>query len=119
MLNPTVLGIALMLAAVGPLHAGETIAVEKLNKQELRQAIEAAPDDAVIEFQGQNKTKAQLRSDWLAAHKPPNATEVKARIAEQRAKAAAQAKAVDEEQARRIADENARVDAEFEALKAR
>ena len=52
MLNPKALGIALVLAAIGPLHAGETIAVEKLGKPELRQAKEAAPDDAVIEFQG-------------------------------------------------------------------
>ena len=119
MLNPKAIGTALVLAAIGPLHAGETIAVEKLSHPELQQAIEAAPDDAVIEFQGQKKTKAQLRSDWLAAHKPPNPADVKARIAVLRAKAAAEAKTADNGQARRIADENAKVDAEFEALKAR
>jgi len=119
MLNPKALGIALLLAGVGPLHAGETIAVEKLSHPELRQAIDAAPDDAVIEFQGQTKTKAQLRSDWMAAHKPPNPADVKARIAALRAKAATEAKAADDEEARRIADENTKVDAEFKALKAR
>jgi hypothetical protein len=119
MLGKLALGFALALATVGPVHAGQTIEADKMTKAELRQAIEAAPDDAVIEFQGQKKTKAALRSDWLAAHKPPDATEVKARIAAMRAKEAADAKAVVEDEALRIAAENARVDAEFETLKAR
>jgi hypothetical protein len=119
MLKPKALGIALVLTASGPLHANETIAVESLSKPALRQVIEAAPDDAVIEFQGQKKTKAQLRSDWLAAHKPPSPSDVKARFAAPRAKEAAEARAAQEEAARRIADENANVDTEFGALKAR
>jgi hypothetical protein len=119
MLGKSALGFALALATVGPLHAGQTIEADKMSKAEMRQAIEAAPDDAVIEFQGQKKTKAELRSDWLAAHKPPDATEVKAWFAAMRAKKAAQAKAAEEEETRRIAAENAKVDAEFEALKAR
>jgi hypothetical protein len=119
MLKTQALGLALALTMVGPLHADETIAVESLSKPEAWQAIQAAPDDAVIEFQGQSKSKAQWRSDWLATHKPLNVADVRGRIAAMRAKAADEARAADDAEARRIADENAKVDAEFEALKSR
>ena len=48
-------GILLCLigaAATTPLHAADIIEVEKMSKDQFRQALQAAPDDTVIEYQG-------------------------------------------------------------------
>jgi uncharacterized protein (DUF1800 family) len=119
MLKTNVLGLALLLAMSGPLHAGETIDADKLSQADLRSAIEAAPDDAIISFRGQTKTKAQLRSAWQAAHKPPDVAKNRAGLAALRAAEAAEAQAADDKRSSEIAAENAKVDAEFEALKVR
>jgi uncharacterized protein (DUF1800 family) len=116
MLKTNVLGLALLVAMSGPLHAGETIDADKLSQADLRSAIEAAPDDAIISFRGQTKTKAQLRSAWQAAHKPPDVAKNRAGLAALRA---AEAQAADDKRSSEIAAENAKVDAEFEALKVR
>jgi hypothetical protein len=110
---------ALCWSAMSPLYAGETIQVEKLSKAELQAALKAAPDDAVIEYRGQSKTKAELRSELQAARKPLDPAKAKELADERRAKFEAAAKALNDEQESRVAKENAAVDAEFEALKAR
>jgi hypothetical protein len=119
MLKTRLLVFALSWSVLSPLQAGETIQVEKLTKAELQAALKAAPDDAVIEYRGQSKTKAELRSELQAARKPPDLAKAKELADKRRANFEAAAKAVNDEQERRIAKENAAVDAEFEALKAR
>ena len=119
MLKTRMLLCALCLGATSPLYAAETIQVEKLTKAQLQEALKTAPDDAVIEYQGQSKTKAEWRSEWQAAHKPPDPAKIKAMADERRAKFEAVAKALQDKQDSAIAKENAAVDAEFEALKAR
>jgi hypothetical protein len=118
MLKTAIIVCAMSLAATGSLHAGETIQVEKLSKAELQKALQAAPDDTVIEIQGQSKTKAQWRSEWQAAAKLALEKQ-KAAAATAKAKFDAAAKALEDEQDKAIAEENARVDAEFEQLKSR
>jgi hypothetical protein len=119
MLRTRMLLCALGLGATSPLCAAETIQVEKQTNVQLQEALKAAPDDAVVEFRGQSKTKAEWRSEWQAAHKPPDPAKIKAMAEERRAKFEAVAKALEDKQETAIAKENAAVDAEFEALKAR
>jgi hypothetical protein len=110
---------AMLLVSTGSLRAGEVIQVEKLSRAELLEALQKAPDDAVIENRGQTKTKAEWRSDWLATHKPPDAQALKNAAAAAKAIHEAHAKALKDQQDKAIAEENAKVDAEFEAIKAR
>jgi hypothetical protein len=107
------------VVASGPLQAGEMIHIEKLTKAELRETLKAAPDDAIIEYQGSSKTKAEWRRFWLTKVKPFDPAKLEELAHERQAKFEAAAKALNDEQDRAIAKENAAVDAEFEALKAR
>ena len=107
------------LAMTHPLYAGDVIQVEKLSKAELLDALQKAQDDAVFEYRGQNKTAAQWRSEWLETHKPLDAEKLKQATTAAEARFQADAKAFKDQQDKAIADENAKVDAEFEALKAR
>jgi hypothetical protein len=118
MFKTTMLISAICLCATNPLHAGEPIVVEKLTKAELQEALKAAPDNVIIEYQGQSKTKAEWRNELQAQHKLDPA-KMKELIDERRAKFEATVKALNDEQDRRIAAENAKIDAEFEQLKAR
>ena len=119
MLRTSMLVCAVCLVSSGPLSASEMIHAERMTETQVQETVKAAPDDAVIEIRGQSKTKAQWRSDWQAAHKPPDPARLKAFADERQAKFEAAAKALKDEQASRIAKENAKVEAEFEALKAR
>lgn len=116
MLKTVIVVCAIGLAATASLYAAETIQVEKLSKDELQKALQEAPDDTVIEIRGQSKTKAQWRSEWQAAVKLALERHKEAAAAAE-AKFDAAAKALEDEQDKAIAEENARVDAEFEQLK--
>ncbi len=118
MLNIGILACAICLAASNPLCAAETIQVEKSTNAQLQEALKAAPDDTIIEYQGQQKTKAQLRSELQAQHKPFDTAKAKQAAEQDQAKFQAAAKALQDQQDAAVAAENAAVDAEFEKLKA-
>jgi hypothetical protein len=119
MFNTRMLLFALCLGATSPLYAAETIQVEKLTKAQLQEALKTSPDDVVIEYRGQSKTKAEWRIEWQAAHKPLDPAKIKAMAKERRTNFEAVAKALQDKQESAIAKENVAVDAEFEALKTR
>jgi hypothetical protein len=110
-------GILLCLigaAATSPLHAADIIEVEKMSKDQFRQALQAAPDDAAIEYQGQNKTKAEWRGYFQAQFKPVDKAKLKQLAEENKAKFEAAAKALQDEQDKRVTEENAQITKEFE-----
>jgi DNA-binding transcriptional regulator GbsR (MarR family) len=107
---------AMSLAATGSLHADEVIHADKMTKAQLQQALRSAPDTAVIEYQGQNKTKAQLRSAWQAMFKSVDPTKAKQLAAEHRAEFQAAAKALQDQQDQAVAKQNAEVTKEFRDL---
>lgn len=113
------IGIALFaigLVVAGPLHAGGVIAVEKLAPDKVAQTVQAAPDDAVIEINGQNKTKAQWRAYFQSKVKPLDPAAVQAMNDKAKAKSDADAKALQDAQDAAIAQQNAQTEKEFEAL---
>lgn len=118
MLKTGILLCAVSLAATRVLHAGEVIEVEKLNKDQFRQALQTASDDAIIEYQGQNKTKAEWRSYFQAKFKPDIAKQ-KQLADERKAKFEAAAKAQQDEQEKRVAEENAQIKKQFEEFNSR
>jgi hypothetical protein len=73
-------------------------------------------NDTVIETKGVSKTLAQWRSDYQAAHKPPDSSVLKQIAAERQAKFDAEAKALQEQQDSDVAALKAKVDKEFEEL---
>jgi hypothetical protein len=119
MLKLWILACAICLAGSSPLCAAETIQVEKLTNAQLQEALKAAPDDTIIDYQGIQKTKAQLRSELQAQHKPFDPEKTKEAADQSQAKFQAAAKALNDQQDAAVAAENAAVDAEFEKLKAR
>jgi hypothetical protein len=108
-----------LAAATAAAHGAETINAEKLDKAQLLKAIQAASDDTVIEIEGVSKTKAQWRSDFQAQHKPPDAAKLKEMATQLQAKLEAAAKALQDKQDRDIAEANAKITKEFEALTSR
>jgi hypothetical protein len=117
------LGIAMLLCALGfagssGLQAADVIAVEKLSKDQLRQALQAASPDTVIEYRGQSKTLAQWRAYYQEQFKSL-AAQLQHQAAEHKAKIEAAAKALQDEQDKSIAEENARVNKEYETLNSR
>jgi hypothetical protein len=106
---------AMGLLATSPLHAAEVIAVEKLSADQAAKAIAAASDDTVIEINGQSKTKAQWRSDFEVGISQLNA-KLKLTDDQAKAKSAADAKALQDQQDAAIAKRNAQTEKEFEAL---
>jgi hypothetical protein len=119
MLKTGIFACAICLAGSDPLHAAETIQAEKLTNAQLQAALKAAPDNTIIEYQGQQKTKAELRSELQAQHKPFDTAKAKEAAEQDRSKFQAAAKALQDQQDAAVAAENAAVDAEFEKLKAR
>jgi hypothetical protein len=107
---------AINIAAANAVHAGQAIEVEKLTKAQLADAIKAASDDTIIEFQGQNKTKAQWRSESQANYDLQGMAKMKQTLAAAKAKADAAAKALQDEQDKTIAAQNAQVTKEFDEL---
>ena len=108
---------AMSLAATGTLHAGDVIETEKLPKDQVQQALQAASDDTVIEIRGQSKTKAEWRSEFLAKYNPPDAAKLQgATQAERKAKFEVAAKAFQDQQDQELAKQNAEVMKEFEEL---
>ena len=115
MLKTAIIVCAMSLAATASLHAGATIEAEKLSKAELIKALQAAPDDTVIEFQGKSETKAQWRSEGQAAQKAALDKQKQATAAA-KAKFDDAAKALQDQQDAAIAQRNAATEKEFEAL---
>lgn len=105
---------AFYLAAAAA-QAGDTIDADKMSGQQLMAAIRAASDDTVIESGGVKKTKAQWRSD-AAAQKKPDASVYKALAERLNAKFEQTAKALQDEQDRKNAEENAKITKKFEDL---
>jgi hypothetical protein len=105
------------MAAIGALHAGQLIEVEKLTKAQLDAAMKAAPDDAMIEYQGQSKTKAQWSSEFQARFNLQGIAKARELAASgSQARLQAAAKAVQDEQNKSIAAQNAQVEKEFDDL---
>jgi len=120
MLKRKRLMFTMCLAAVtAAAHGGEIIEAEKFDRPQLLKAIQAALDDTVIEMQGVSKTKAQWQHDFEAQHKPPDAAKLKATADQLRAKFEAAAEALQDKQDRDIAEQNAKITKEFDALTSR
>jgi Tfp pilus assembly protein PilN len=120
----SMVGIAMLLcalgfAASGRLLAADVIAVEKLSKDQLRQALQAASPDTMVEYQGQSKTLAEWRAYYQAQFKSLDGAQLKQQAAERKAKIEAAAKALKDDQDKSIAEENARVMKEYEELNSR
>jgi hypothetical protein len=114
MLKTGILACAIAMATAGALQAAEVIEVEKLSKDEFRQQWRAAADDAVIEYKGERKTKAEWRSYFEAQFKPIDAAKLKQMAEEHKAKLEAATKALRDDQDKRVAEENAQITSEFE-----
>ena len=82
----------------------------------MQKRLQAAPDDAVIEFHGKNLTKAEWRAEFQANYAAAGA-KLKTLAEEHRAKFDAAAKALHDEQDADLATQNAQVAKEFEELK--
>ena len=119
MLKTRILLCAISLAATAPLHGEVTIDVGKLTKTQLREAIKTAPDDAVIEFQGVKKTKAEWRSQERAKYRPMDPAKLKELERQRNAMVEARQKALDDEQDSRVEAENARTMVKFKELRLR
>ena len=117
MLKMTIFLCAMGLGASSQLLAGEIIQVEKLSKAQLQQALKAAPDDAIIEFHGQSKTKAQLRAELRAMWKPLDPARVRQMADERHAKFEAAVKALQDQQDSDVAAESAQAMKQFEELR--
>ena len=115
MLKTAIIVCAMSLVATGSLHAGATIEVEKLSKADLLKALQAAPDDTVIELHGQTKTKGQWRGEFQVAQKRALEKQ-KAAAAAAKASFDAAYKALHDEQEAAIAKQNAETEKEFESL---
>lgn len=107
---------AMSLVAASPLHAAKVIAVENLPPDQVAQTIRAAADDTVIEIKGQRMTKAQWRSYFQAHIKLPDAAQIQAMQTQIKAKSAASARALQDQQDKAIAAQNAETEREFETL---
>ena len=119
MLKTGILFCAMSLGATGSLHAGEVLHADKMTEAKLQQALKSAPDTTVIEYQGQNKTKAQLRSTWQAAFKSVDPTKAKKLATERQAEFQTAAKALQDQQDQAVAKQNAEVTKEFQDLTSR
>jgi len=119
MWKTTLLLSAINLAAMSVLHASEIIQVEKLTKTQLQAALKTASDDTIIESKGEKKTKAQWRLEAQAKFKPLDISKLKELADERKAKFEAAAKALQDEQDSRTAEQNAQVTKEFDELKSR
>jgi hypothetical protein len=98
--------------------AGQVIDVEKLSKAQLDEALKSASDDAVFEYQGQDKTLAQWRAYFQEKYKLGVAKQ-KALAEGEKAKFEAAAKALQDEQDKSIAEENARITKQFNEFTSR
>ena len=96
---------AMSLAATATLHAGDVIETDKLGKDQLKAALQAATDDTVIEYHGQSKTRAQWRSVFQA-QQDANMAKLKELQAESKAQLEAAAEALRDEQDKAIAQQN-------------
>jgi hypothetical protein len=120
MLKRKMLMCTTYLAAVtAAAHGGEIIEAEKFDRPQLLKAIQAASDDTVIEMQGVSKTKAQWQRDFKAQHQPPDAAKLKDTAEQLQAKFKAAGKALQDKQDRDIAEQNAKITKEFDALTSR
>jgi hypothetical protein len=120
MLKRKMLVYAMCLAGVtAAAHGDEIIEAEKLDRTQLLKAIKAASDDTIIQMQGVSKTKAQWQRDFKAQHNPPDPAKLKEMAGQRRAQFEAAAKALQDQQDRDIAAQNAKITKEFDALTSR
>jgi Spy/CpxP family protein refolding chaperone len=97
---------AVSFAAATALHAADVVAADNLSKEQLKSAIQAATDDTIIVYRGQSKTKAQWQSDFTAQN-DANMAKLKELQDNSRAQFEAAAKALQDEQDKAVADQNA------------
>lgn len=119
MLKTGMLFCAMCLGATGSVHAAEVIHAGNMTDAQLQQALKSAPDTAIIEYHGQRKTKAQLRSAWQATVKPADAAKEKQLAVERQAEFQAAAKALQDQQDQAVAKQNAEITKEFQDLTSR
>lgn len=119
MLRTATLLCALCLAAAGPLRAADAIQVEKLTPAQLRDALNGAPDDTPVEYNGVTKTLGEWRTEFQAKFKPPDPAVLKQLAADRKAKFDAAAKALQDQQDSDIAAQNAQIDKEYQELTSR
>ncbi len=117
MLKTGVLFCTLSLAATTTLHAAEVIQVEKLTKGQFTQALKGAPDDTPIEYHGQTKTKAEWRS-YFRAKFDAVAAQLEKQADERKVESQGDAKALQYQRDKEIAEQDADVMKEFKTLKA-
>jgi|HubBroStandDraft_5_1064220.scaffolds.fasta_scaffold165204_2 hypothetical protein len=107
------------LTAIGTVQAADAIAVEKLTRAQLQEALKSASDDTVIENNGQTKTKAQWQNGFQAKYDMFDPAKLKELGADRKATYEAAAKAFKDQQDQDIASRNAEAVKEYEELKAR
>lgn len=108
---------AIWLAAPTALHAGEVIHVDKLSKAQRSEVLKAASDDTLIEYKEQTKSLAEWRSYFQSKFKLLDPTQLKAPADERKIKFETAAKALQDEQDKQVAEQNAQTEAEFDALR--
>jgi hypothetical protein len=106
MFRTAIILCAASLATTATLHAGDVIDADKLNRDQLKAALQAATDNTVIEHRGESKTRAQWRSVYQA-QQAATMTTLKQLQAEGKAKFEAAAKALQDEQDKAVAEQNA------------
>jgi Skp family chaperone for outer membrane proteins len=119
MLRTAALLCALCLTAAAPLRAADAIQVEKLALPQLREALKGASDDTPVEYNGVTKTLAEWRTEFQAKFKPPDPALLKQLAADQKAKFDAAAKALQDQQDKDVAAQNAQIDKEYDELTSR
>jgi hypothetical protein len=108
---------AICLAAPTALHAGEVIHIDKLSKEQRSEVLKGASDGTLIEYKGQTKSLAEWRSYFQPKLNLLDPAQLKERADERKAKFEAAAKALQDEQDKQVAEQNAQTEAEFEALR--
>lgn len=117
--SPDGIFMNLPLDTAGVVAQKAKITYQSPGGRKLQQALKSAPDTTVIEYHGQSKTKAQLRSAWQAKFKSIDPTEAKQLAAGRQAEFQAAAKALQDQQDQAIAKQNAGVTKEFQDLMSR
>ncbi len=108
---------AICLVATGAAQSAQVIRAEKLTKPQLRAVLKKAPDDAIIEFRGERKTKAQWRSEQVTKFRPMDAARLKALESEREAMVVRRQNQLDGEEVALVEAENARAMAKFSELR--
>jgi hypothetical protein len=117
MLKTGIFFCAMSLAVPTIIYAGGVIEIDKLSKAQRSEVLKTASDNTVIEYKGQTKSLAEWRSYFQPKFKSLDSAGLKEAADERKAKFEAAAKALQDEQDKQVAEENARTEAEFDALR--